>query len=364
MHDMVRVGIVGTSWWADWMYLPSLTSHSRAVVAALCGRDRQRAAELAAAYGVPEVFVDYRKMIAAANLDALVVAVPDDLHHPITMAALDAGLHVLCEKPMANNARDARAMLARAEAAGVKHMVLFTWRWQPHFALIKKMVEEGFLGQPHHARFSFVGGQPRDKSYKWRFDARRANGVAGDIGSHMIDFARWYLGEIASVTALLAVMNVREAAADGTRSSPANDLALVTLGLRNGALAAIELSQVAYLGDQDVKIGVQLHGDAGTIEAETIFFGCEGGSTLRAIRHGETHFTTLYDQRFAPQFVARPDLLKAYDREPIGPRLFIDAIVSDRPASPDFLDGVRAQEVVDAILRSDAEGRTIALEPA
>ena len=95
MTKQIRVGVVGTSWWADMMHLPALKGHSGACVTAICGRNRERAGVLAQKYGIPSVFEDYRLMISQAKLDALVIAVPDDLHYPIAMTALDAGLHVL-----------------------------------------------------------------------------------------------------------------------------------------------------------------------------------------------------------------------------------------------------------------------------
>ena len=101
MPEHVRVGVVGTSWWSDLFHLPLLTSHPRAEVAAICGRHRERADEMARKYGIPSVFTDYEAMIEQGGLQALVVATPDDTHHPIVMRALQAGLHVLCEKPLA-----------------------------------------------------------------------------------------------------------------------------------------------------------------------------------------------------------------------------------------------------------------------
>src|SRR5919201_368833 len=102
MSQPLRVGVVGTSWWADWMHLPSLKGHPHAQIAAICGRDRARADEMARKYDIPRVFTDYRAMTEQGDLQALTVGVPDDLHYAITMDALAAGLHVLCEKPLAS----------------------------------------------------------------------------------------------------------------------------------------------------------------------------------------------------------------------------------------------------------------------
>ena len=169
--------IIGTSWWTEMMYLPSLKSHLEAELVAICGRDRERARDLAKVNSIPQVFSDYRRLIGDAQLDAVVVATPDDLHFPMTMVALEAGLHVLCEKPIANNVDDARRMQEGAKAAGVKNMVLFTWRWQPHWQHLKRLIDEGYIGRCHQARFAFDGGQARQHDHTWRTDGARSNGM-------------------------------------------------------------------------------------------------------------------------------------------------------------------------------------------
>lgn len=204
MSDRVRIGIIGTSWWTEGMFLPSFRSHPAAEIVAICGRNQYRANQLAGEYGIAQVYGDYRAMLDEAGLDAVVVVTPDELHYPMTMDALDAGLHVLCEKPLALNAGQAREMYEKAEAAKVKHMVLFTWRWQPHHLYLKQLVDEGYVGGCYQAYFSFLGPFGRDGEYQWRFDSQRSNGVVSDLGAHRIDFARWYVGDVCRVSAHLS----------------------------------------------------------------------------------------------------------------------------------------------------------------
>ena len=147
MSKQVRVGVVGTSRYADMGHLPILRNHSQADLTAICGRNRDRAQEMATKYEIPQVFTDYLEMIEQSGIEALVVTTPDDLHYLITVSALDAGLHVLCEKPMALSATQAQEMYNKAEAAGVKHMTLFTWRWCPPFHYGHQLVQEGYIGQ-------------------------------------------------------------------------------------------------------------------------------------------------------------------------------------------------------------------------
>ncbi len=190
MAEQVRLGIIGTSQYTDSMLLGALSAHPRAAMVALCGRNRERAQEVAGKYGIAEVFTDYREMYERAGLDAVIVSSPDDLHYAMTMDALDAGLHVLCEKPMALTLADAQAMLARAEAAGVKHMVNFSWRTIPAYRYMRELIGEGYIGRPYQCALSFVMGLGRGGQYMWRFDRQRANGVLGDSGSHLADLAR------------------------------------------------------------------------------------------------------------------------------------------------------------------------------
>ena len=100
MSERVQVGIIGTSGWTQLMFLPSLKSHPGARIAAICGRNGERAEALAQEHGIERSFTDYRELLRS-DIDAVVIAVPDDLHKEMTLAAVDAGLDILCEKPMA-----------------------------------------------------------------------------------------------------------------------------------------------------------------------------------------------------------------------------------------------------------------------
>lgn len=364
----VRVGVVSTSWWADLMFLPSLKSHPRTEITAICGRNRDRAAEMAGKYDIPHVFTDYREMIEQGNLQALVIAAPDDLHYAMTMDALDAGLHVLCEKPLALKAGQAREMYEKAEAVGVKHMVLFTWRWVPHFQYLRSLVEEGYIGRCFHCQFRFLGGDGRDGQYAWRFDRKRANGILGDLGSHMIDFARWYIGDIAKVSAHLATF-VDRPGPDDQPLDPANDSALLTVEFVNGAQGFIQVSAVAHVADRLIEQGVVLHGEAGALECDVLFEGAEAGATIRGTRHHAERFQTLPVPDYLWGDVNRADSFSAqvlglFTRQPVGCRLFIDAIIEDRPVSPNFYDGLKVQEVIDAALESHRSGGWVSLPTA
>ena len=363
MSEQVQVGIVGTSGWADTMHLPSLTSHPGASVAAICGRNRERAQEMADKYNVPAVFTDYREMIEKGDLDALVVVTPDDLHYPMTMAALDAGLHVLCEKPMANSVKQAREMLEKAEEADVKHMILFFGRWMPHYRYLHHLIEDGYIGCTFHTHFSLLMGFGRSGDFNWTNDRRRSNGVLAGLGSHMIDMARWFLGDVANVRASLSAF-VERKEDDGFS---ANDSALLLLEFIDGAQAIIETSNVAQVGDHIIEQHVNLFGEKGTLRLVNNDSGVEAGVVVRGVRGDGEHWQTFPVPEAYWGEVDRSDFAKApvpavFQKQAAGPRLFVDAILEDKPLSPDFYDGFKVQQIIDAALQSAETGRVVTIK--
>ena len=362
MSDRVRVGVIGTSAYAEQTHLPNLKSHAGAQIAAICGRNRARAQEMADKYAIPLVFTDYQQMLENADLDAVVIAATDDLHYPMTMDALAAGLHVLCEKPLALSAEQARAMTDKAQAMGVKHMTFFAWRFEVYHRYLHQLVGEGYIGRPYICQFRQVGGYGRDGLYAWRFDRQHGNGILGDLGSHMIDMAHWLVGDITRVSAHLAT-SVERMGADGQPlSTPANDSALLTVEFANGACGAIVVSAMAQMAEREQFHEVSLYGEAGTLELNT----SSGEVQMRGVREGQTEFEalTVPDEFRMGVDLSLPlwnRLSVAMQTQSLGDRQFVDAILNDQPATPDFEDGLRVQAVIDAALESHRSGCWVAV---
>jgi predicted dehydrogenase len=318
---------------------------------AICGRNAARAEELAAKFEIPRAYSDYRAMLDAGGLDAVIIAVPDEMHYPIAMAALDAGLHVLAEKPMAMDVAQAQAMLAKAKAAKVKHMVCFTWRWWPPIRLMKHLLDEGQVGRPYFAQFAYVDGYARTPGYQWKWDRAHGLGVLGDLGSHMIDLARLTLGEISAVSAHIA-NHVARPHPSGDPYEPAGDTALLTLQFKSGAQASINISAVASAEERRMVIA----GQAGGLDVN---FGWGSPFVLRSIRDGEGAMQT---QAVPEQYVQGIDseadpyqrFLQVMARRDAGSHLFIESIIADVPIVPSFYDGVRVQAVIDAAFESNS----------
>lgn len=349
MADRVRIGVVGTSGFTEFMHITNLKSDPRAHVGAICGRNRERAAELAARHEIPLLFTDYREMFAEAPLDAVVVAVPDDLHFSVVMEALDAGLHVLCEKPLASNANQARAMYEQAEAAGLRHMVYFTWSWLSHYQQLVRLLEEGYIGKPRYCSLQYLGDHGLDSQYNWRWDVRRSNGVLSDLGSHAIQFARLYVGEIARIGADLHTF-VERYDDEGRPIQAANDSAILAVEFVNGAHGTIHVSAVSHLANHFFAQRITLCGDAGTIHSEVTL----AGSSLRGARSGAEGFEDFGSFTFGPDDNFG-GIFDVFHSEPVGDRLFVDAVLEDKAVSPNFYDGLKVQQVIDAALTSHSE---------
>lgn len=363
MSEQVRVGVIGTSWWADMMYLPCLKSHPAVEIAAICGRNQDRLEEMAQKYSISRSFTDYQEMIEKNNLDAVIVATPDHLHYPITMKALEAGLHVLCEKPLALTLEHAREMYDKAEETGVKHMTLFTWRWMPPFQYAHQLIKEGYLGRCFSSQFRDVAGYGRDGQYHWKWDRSRGLGVLGDLGIHMIDMAHWLIGDIAKVNAHLSTFFERPAL-EGQPLDPANDSALLTLKFKDGSQGSIYVSAVAHLGDRNSEFQIILHGEAGTLEIDLNF---RDGYVIRGARSDEEQIRPLTIPEnilkgIDPASSFFDQFNQIFMKQQVGTRLFIEAIINDIPLSPTLYDGLKAQEVIAAAIESDERECWVSLD--
>lgn len=356
----VKLGIIGTSGWTEMMYFNNLKGRDDVEVVAISGRRPGPLAEMAQKHGIPKTYTDYRDLIADGEIEAVVVATPDDEHLEMTLAAIDRGLHVLCEKPLANNAGDARKMLEAAERRGVKHMVLFTWRWQPHYQMLKAIIDDGAFGTIYRAHFSFIAGFARDLVYQWRHDPGRANGVVGDLGSHMVELMLWYFGDVASVSADLG-RSISRTAIAGHEAGGGNDSAHLTMNLANGIHGVVDVSVVSHPGDTLVKHIVRIEAEKGTFELEHIFFGARAGVTMRWLGDGDEPIRdlTVPAELFGTSDPA--NFFDVYGKEPVGVLGFVRDIREDRRPEPGFDVGVKVQTVIDAALRAHNERRWVDL---
>jgi len=353
MTEKLRVGVVGASWYSDLRHLPALKSHPRAETVAICDVVHDRAEEMARKYDFSYVSGDHREVIEEGDLDALLVVTPDDTHHAITMDALDAGLHVLCEKPRAFNARQAREMYEKAEAAGVRHMTFFTFRWPPHYRYLKELIDEGYVGRCFDCHISVFTGSGRGGGYSWRYDRKHGNGMLSEYGAHMIDLARWLVGDIAKVNAHLR-MFLHRPGPDGGVLNPTNDSVMLAIEFENGTQGSMHLSSLAHIGTRGMDQRITLHGESGTLEARATFTSAE----ICGAREDEEEFRPL---PIPVRILEGVDKANPYHviSQFTGDYLFIDSILQDQQISPSFYDGLKAQEVIDAAKESYKMGQWV-----
>ena len=212
MVDTINVGLVGYKFMGSahsnaWrqvahFFNPKLTP----VMKAVCGRTESAVKAAAEKLGWEGYETDWRKLVAREDIDLVDICTPGGVSHKeIVLGVAEAGKHILCEKPLANNLSDAREMLEAVQRAGVKHMVNFNYRRAPAVALAKRMIEEGLIGKIYHWRAVYLQDWIVDPDFPlvWRLDKSVAgSGPLGDLAAHSIDIAHYLVGAIAEVTGM------------------------------------------------------------------------------------------------------------------------------------------------------------------
>jgi predicted dehydrogenase len=362
---MISVGLVSTSWWSEVAYIQALQDHPHGRITAICGRDAGRTRERADKWNIPHVYTDYNTMMDSGEVQAVIVATPNVSHYPITMKALEAGLHVLCEKPLAMNYAETKAMADLAEAKGIKTLIPFTWSFMPAARYLKELIDRDYLGQPYDLNMRWYAGYARTTDYIWRVDKGQAgSGVLGDLGSHFIHLAYWYFGEIAAISCHLGYMGQRPALdPSGQPYEPADDLAFLTLQFKNGAQGVIHLSYMANEEAPGAGHHMEFHGSDGALYHRFDFANVQqvsgskvGDAALRELpipdhiwagASGENFWATITDVVHKQDYMARG---------------WLTNIAENKLIKPDFQDGAYVQRVIDAALKSHAERRWVDVE--
>ncbi|MDR6639810.1 Gfo/Idh/MocA family oxidoreductase [Paenarthrobacter nitroguajacolicus] len=236
----------------------------------LVGRDATQVAEAAARYGWAESATDWRSVIERDDIHIIDICAPGWMHAEIAIAALEAGKHVLVEKPLANTLAEAELMTAAAAKArkrGVQSMIGFNYRRVPALALAKELIAEGRLGSVRHVRAAYLQDWLSDAEspMTWRLRKETAgSGALGDIASHAIDQVLYLLGDaVTEVSGRLHTFVDRRPGADGLEDVTVDDAAWATLTLASGAIASVEVSRVATGQKNSLKL--EIYGDKGTI---------------------------------------------------------------------------------------------------
>jgi predicted dehydrogenase len=329
--------------------LEALARHPRAEVVAICDPVEERTEALAQKYEVRGTYLDFESMMEAETLDGVCISTPNRLHAPMVRAAIERGLHVMCEKPLTLHTAEARDLLVLARAAGITHGTNFSNRPNPAVHFLKEQVDLGVLGRIYEAHLTYHQDWLADPAapYTWRNSREESgSGALGDIGSHVLDLARLFVGEVTAVSAHLGIVTPERVRPDGTVGDvDADDLAYMQFRFASGAHGLLRVSRVAR-GRCDIR-RVELFGEKTSLVLEI------DKDISRVLRADEP--TAWRGDGFR--------IIFAHDarRSTWGGNVltWVDAALERREMAPSFEDGLRVQEIADAALLSHAEQRWV-----
>lgn len=343
----IRIGFVGAGF-ARRVQLPALALVPGTIPTAIASGRRANAETAAGEFGIPHVFTDGEELAASPDVDLVIVSSTPDSHARYAMAALAAGKHVLCEKPMALDAFEAAQMVTASE----QHPNSLAWidhelRYEPNRRRARELIRSNAIGDVRHIELALKphlrgDGRPQasDAPWSWWFDAARGGGILGAVGSHLIDLCRFLSGsEITYVAGLVhTFVQQRNDERGAARPVTADDFASAVFRTKSGAVATVTLSAVAHHGPGHLG---QVTGSDGTLllSGETKLELAKPGGPLEDISAPDDLFgKTKTNNMWARSFV----------------RLLRDMINVIRGGAPQgepatFRDGWHVQRVLDAI---------------
>lgn len=354
----IRAALIGASF-AKAAYLPALATIDDVDVVAIASARLESAQSVARAFNIPASYDDWRVMLDKHPVDLVGIATPVVHHAPMALAALDAGAHVICEKPMAMDSEEARQMLEKAEALRRVHMIGHELRFNPNRHKIKDLIQNGAIGDVRHVNIvniTATWGDPASRpAGDWWSLAEMGGGRLGANGSHQIDLLRFWLGDLGAISGQVATMvpNRMDKNTGEPWTATADDQVSFTAEMQNGAIASVFLSGAARhnLGNH-----VHIFGSEGTIILSN------DDEKLLVARAGEA----FQDMSESDPNATHPGIGKGiWNVSFVG--LIQEATAAIREhrqphAGATFADGLKCQQAMDAVKQSWAERRWIALD--
>jgi len=321
----------------------------------IAGRNEQAVSEAARRYGFTEYVTDWRALIADERVQLFDNSGPNNLHAEPTIAAAEAGKHVICEKPLGRDAAESYETWQRVEAAGVKHMCAFNYRFVPAVRLAREIIESGELGELTHFRGAYLQEWGATDDALWRFDKEAAGSRAlGDLGAHVIDLARYLVGEIETVAALTATFQPGREVDDAIEAA---------VGFEGGAVGTIEASRFA--SGRKNAFRWEINGTKGSLafdlerlnELQANFAGSAPGDHAQGFR---SVLVSEAEHPFWEHWWPHGHIIGWEHTFVHELHHLLSAIRDDGDVAPHgatLEDGYRAAEVCDAMLCSAQEGR-------
>ncbi|EPC4490668.1 Gfo/Idh/MocA family protein [Serratia liquefaciens] len=346
----------------------------------LCDAREDAARELARVWGFEQVATDWRKVINDPEIDIVSVALPNFVHAEVVSAALAAGKHVLCEKPLALTAQEAHQLVTLAQKAGVIAGSVFNYRRIPAISMIKQLIDDGEIGHPTHLLIQYQCGYAADPllPFSWRYVQSKAGGGAlHDIGAHAVDIARFLCGEVESIVGAVSDIFIKQrfhplsaaaghnhtALSDRSELVDTDDISSCVLRFNNGCQGLFSASRVTVgMGNT---LSFTLTGSKGTV-----LFNSERPGEFQVARFERENgaFITVPNQPSFPylsQMIPVPhDGVAVGYAEGFGFMIaeFMRAIAENRPFTQgSFEEGFAAAQILEAIQRSAVDKRQVAI---
>ncbi|NIM99679.1 MAG: Gfo/Idh/MocA family oxidoreductase [candidate division Zixibacteria bacterium] len=339
----------------------------------ICGRNQDAVAEAAKRFGFEKFYTDWQAMIKDPEIQLFENLAPNSLHAEPCIAAAEAGKHVLCEKPLARTAQEAKKMWETAEKAGVKHACAYNYRFVPAIQQAKQLIDDGVLGEIFHYRAKYLQEWIIDPQFPlvWRLEEGVAgSGALGDLGAHIIDLGRYLVGEPKSVSAITKTFIPERPMADDPSKKgrvKVDDAFEAVIEFHNGAIGTVEASRFCY-GRKNHKV-FEINGSKGSIA-----FNLERLNELQVYLLGDQPKTVL---GFHDALITEAHHPYWSQWWPHGHVIgwehtfihqiyhFLEAIQNKRPVGPTgatFEDGYKCAVICDAIAESSRSGKRVEIE--
>jgi predicted dehydrogenase len=342
----LRVGVVGLG--MGQVHIAGYQTNPRAEVVAIADPDAVRLQQTGDKYGVSRRYHTAQEMLDSESLDVVSVATPNRYHLPITLAALDAGCHVLCEKPMAMNADEALRMRSGAESRSRRLMINFSYRFTEPSMALKGVVDRGELGEIYFGRTVWHRRRGMPGFGGW-FGQRAlaGGGPLIDLGVHRLDLALWLMGYPRPAWIMGATYDhlATALAAEAGAAFDVEDLAAGMIRFAGGSSLLVEASWTAHIGERELM--------------ETRLYGTRAGLVQRNVSEGYQFEAEVFLERGGAHFD-----MKLHEPMPATPTPmshFVDAILEGKPHIATAEEGVIVMQILDALYLSAAEGRPVQL---
>ncbi|HHX54255.1 MAG TPA: Gfo/Idh/MocA family oxidoreductase [Clostridiales bacterium] len=333
---------------------------------AICGRDGEWLKRAADKFGWEDCETDWKKLVSRPDIDMVDITSPSNTHKEIAIAAAAEGKHVFCEKPLALNLADARAMKEAADKAGIKAQIGFNYRFAPAVQLAKQLIDTGKIGAIRHIRASYLQDFIIDPDFPlvWRLQKDICgSGSLGDLGAHFIDLARFFAGDFRSVMGMQKTFIEERPLADSMQGLSASagsggpmgkvdvdDGTTFIAEFENGAMGVFEATRFAQGHKNDLSI--EVNGDKGSFKFsfermnELQYYsaddeaGLQGFRLIQASEGGHPYMQAWWPTGHVIGY-EHTFVHELYE--------FVESIANDRPTSPCFGDGVECSRVIEAV---------------